>query len=464
MNRLNTLPTLRINPSEKLSLNYRGRTLQGVKGDTVATALHANGVRVFARSLKYHRPRGLYSLDGECSNAMMDVDGIPNQRAETLLLKDGMQVREQNVVGSADRDFMGFMDKLDWMMPAGFYYKTLHKPAWIWPIAMKQVRKAAGLGAISADFEMTGTYTDVFTTVDVCVIGGGAAGMTAALAAAEKGLRVALIESRPWLGGCFEYRAAPYDGGKPLYERARELAAQVEKTPNIRVFVHASVVGTYNNNLVTAFQVGGDGDSFDERYIEVRATGIVVATGCIERPLLFDNNERPGVMQVACAHRMARTYGLLPGTQAVFSVGHDLGLEAAVDLFDLGLKIACVADIREDGQSPELMLALKERKIPVLLGWVAAKAHGCKTVKRVTLATVDGTISRNFDCDLLVASAGLTPVTGPATLAQARTSYDQHTGWFLVTALPEKMTVAGRMTGLGDPLAIEASGRLAGLQ
>ncbi len=169
-------------------------------------------------------------------------------------------------------------------------------------------------------------------------------------------------------------------------------------------------------------------------------------------------------MQVGCAHRMARTYGLLPGVQAVFSVGHDLGLEAAVDLFDLGLKIACVADIREDGQDSALMAALKERNIPVFPGWVATNVHGAKTVKKVSLATVDGTVARDVACDLLVASAGLTPVTGPATLAQGKTSYDPHTGYFLPTALPEGMVVAGRMTGLEDPHAVEASGRLAGLR
>jgi sarcosine oxidase subunit alpha len=138
-------------------------------------------------------------------------------------------------------------------------------------------------------------------------------------------------------------------------------------------------------------------------------------------------------MQVGCAHRMARTYGLLPGSEAVFSVGHDLGLEAAIDLFDLGLKIHCVADIREDGQNPELMLALAERRIPVLKGWVAAKAHGGKHVEKVTLTTVEGTVKRDFTCDLLVASAGLTPVTGPFILAQAKMGYDSHTGYFLPT-------------------------------
>jgi sarcosine oxidase subunit alpha len=464
MNRLNQLPTLRITPSEKLSLNYRGKNVQGVAGDTVATALFANGVRVFARSLKYHRPRGLYSLDGECSNTCMDVNGVPNVRTENTLLKDGMVVKEQNVKGSADRDWLAFIDKLDWMMPAGFYYKTMHKPAAVWPVAMKQIRKAAGIGVISADYQMKGQYDEMFVKAEVTVIGGGAAGMTAALAAAESGQRVVLLESRPHLGGCFDYRVSTTSEGTPLYQRARELARKVEQTVNIRTFRHTSMVGAYNNNLITAFQVGGARDTFTERYIEIRSDSVVVATGCIERPLIFDHNERPGVMQVGCAHRMARTYGLLPGNEAVFSVGHDLGLEAAVDLFDLGLKINCVADIREDGQNPELMLALAERKIPVLKGWVAAKAHGGKKVEKVTLATVEGTVKRQFPCDLLVASAGLTPVTGPFILAQAKMGYDSHTGYFLPTTLPEKMFPAGRLTGVNNPAAIEASGRLAGLK
>jgi sarcosine oxidase subunit alpha len=464
MNRLSQLPTLRIDPSEKRSLSYRGKTYQGIAGDTVATALFANGVRVFARSLKYHRPRGLYSLDGECSNTCMNVDGIPNVRTENTLLQDGMTVKEQNVVGSADWDWLAFMDKLDWMMPAGFYYKTMHKPAAIWPVAMKQIRKAAGLGVIKPNYEMKGKYDELYLKAEVTVIGGGAAGMAAALAAAESGQRVILLESRPQLGGCFDYRVSKNGASIPLHQRSRELAAKVEQTGNIRLFKHTAMVGAYSNNLITAFQIGKAGDAFTERYIEIRSASVVVATGCIERPLLFDNNERPGVMQVGCAHRLARTYGLLPGSEAVFSVGHDLGLEAAADLFDLGMKINCVVDMREDGQNPELLLALADRKIPVLRGWVAAKAHGGKRVNKVTLATVEGTVKRQFACDVLVASAGLTPVTGPFILAQANMGYDNHTGYFLPIDLPERMFPAGRITGINDPDAIEASGRLAGFK
>ncbi|MGD9215488.1 MAG: 2Fe-2S iron-sulfur cluster-binding protein [Desulfobacteraceae bacterium] len=464
MNRLSQLPTLRIDPGEKRSLKYKGKTYQGVAGDTVATALFANGVRVFARSLKYHRPRGLYSLDGECSNTCMDVNGVPNVRTENTLLEDGIVVKAQNVVGSADFDWMAFMDKLDWMMPAGFYYKTMHKPAAVWPLAIKQIRKAAGLGVISSDHEMKGHYDELYLTAEVTVIGAGAAGMAAALAAAESGLRVILLEARPHLGGCFDYRASTDGDGIPLYQKARQLARKVDQTDNIRVFRHTAMVGAYSNNLITAFQVGRQDDPFTERYIEIRSGSVVVATGCIERPLLFDNNERPGVMQVGCAQRLARTYGLLPGKEAVFSVGHDLGLEAAIDLFDLGLKINCVADIREDGQNPELLLALAQRKIPVLKGWVAAKAHGGKQVHKVTLSTVEGTVKRHLPCDLLVASAGLTPVTGPFILAQAKMGFDRLTGYFLPVELPEKMFPAGRLTGINDAAAIEASGCLAGLK
>jgi sarcosine oxidase subunit alpha len=352
---------------------------------------------------------------------------------------------------------------LDWAMPAGFYYRTMHKPARIWPVALKQVRKAAGLGKISANFQMPGTYDEIYPKADVCIIGGGPAGMSAALAAAEHELRVILLESRPWLGGFFDYRKAQNDAGIPLSQSARQMADRLEQNTNVRVFTQTAAVGVYNNNLVTAFQKGLDSDNFDERYLEIRATSVVAATGCIERPLLFENNERPGVMQISCAHRLARTYGLLPGKQAVFSIGHDLGLEAALDLFDLGLEVLCVADIREDGQDPALLEGLAERDIPFLRGWVATRAHGKKILNKVSLATIPGTLQKEFTCDLLVASAGMTPLTGPLSLAQTKLAYDPHTGFFLPQKRPAKVQVAGRLLGLNHPSSIEASGRLAGI-
>jgi len=463
-NRFNHLDTLRIDSSRKVPFIFRGKTYYGLEGDTIATALYANGIRIFTRSLKYHRPRGLYSLDGECSNCCMEVDGIPNVRCENTLLKKGMEVKEQNVKGSLENDMMSFIDKMDWMMPAGFYYKTMHKPAAIWPTAMKQIRKVAGLGKLSPDFKMSGKYDEIFPTADVCVIGGGPAGMSAALSAAAKGLRVLLLESRSVLGGFFEYRLRNYKEGQSYHERAKELAAQVEEAANIRTFTHTSMIGAYNNNLITGFQIGRESDVFDERYIEIRAKSVVVATGCIERPLLFENNERPGVMQAGCALRLAHTYGLLAGSQVVLSVGDDLGLETALSLNDLGLKILCVADIREEGQDEVLVAELEKRHLELLRGSVVTMAHGGKHVNKVTVTSVDGSNGRDIDCNLLVASAGLTPVTSAITVANGRLKYDHHTGFFLPDVMPDKVHVAGRLWGLNNALAIESSGRLAGLQ
>lgn len=464
MKRLENLSTLRLDFKEKKNLTFEGKTYQGFAGDTIATTLFAGGVRLFGRSLKYHRPRGLYSLDGECSNTCMQVDGVPNVRAENTLLKDGMVVKPQNVSGSLENDRLAVIDKLDRFMPAGFYYKTMHKPAAIWPMAMKRIRKTAGMGVIAPDYKMPGKYDEIYPKAEITVIGGGPAGMIAALAAAESGLRVILLESRPHLGGSYDYRVIKNDDGTPLNTRAGELAEQIDQTKNIRVFKHTSMIGAYTNNLITAFQVGSKSDPFTERYIEIRSETVVVATGCIERPLIFEHNERPGVMQVACAHRLARTYGLLPGREAVFSVGHDLGLEAAIDLHDLGLNINCVADIRESGQSPALLAALEKREIMYLKGWVALEAHGKNAVEKITMATLHGDGKRELPCDVLIASAGLTPVTGPMILADAKMAYDGHTGYFLAKELPEKMFQAGSVTGLNAPASIEASGRLAGLK
>ena len=463
MQRLKGLATLKTDPATELSLTYRGRGFKGVKGDSIATALYANGVRIFSRSLKYHRPRGLYSLDGECSNCLMEVDDIPNVRSEVMRLREGMVVKPQNVAGSPEHDFMSFVDKLDRFLPAGFYYHYFHKPYKLWPFFQNRLRKAAGLGRLKPSFRMKGSFDEIYPCTDVCVIGAGPAGMSAALAAADQGLRVILLEARPWAGGFFDYRSTEYSPDVPLYKRARQMADEIGQRENIRFFADTSMMGFYAGNVITAFQTGKESDSFYERYIQISAGSVVVATGCIERPMIFDHNERPGIMQVNCGHRLARTYGLLPGKNAVFSVGDDLGLEAAVDLSDLGLKVMCVADTRLDGQAPHLLEGLEKRNILFLRGWAVSRSHGNRALKSATLCTIDGAMSRKIPCDTLIASAGLTPAAGPLFLAKAKIAYDHFTKFFLPVTLPPRVHAAGRLLGYTDSLSIEASGRLAGL-
>ena len=182
MKRLPSSPTHRIDPERPLAFTYSGRAFSGCAGDSVASALYAGDVRIFSRSIKYHRPRGLYSLDGECSNCLVEIDGQPNLRAETTPLKQGMVVKPQNVLGSAEWDLWGLMDKLDWAMPAGFYYRAFHKPYDMWPFFLNRIRQAAGIGKLNPNWQ-GGSYDHMLLNAEVCVLGGGPAGLSAALAA-----------------------------------------------------------------------------------------------------------------------------------------------------------------------------------------------------------------------------------------------------------------------------------------
>ena len=455
-------PTLRIDPSRRISFRFGMRPVKGFCGDSVATALYGHGVRIFSRSIKFRRPRGLYSLNGESANCLMEIDGRPNETAEMLLLEEGMRVRPQNVRFSLKRDPSGFMDRLDWALPAGFYLNRFHKPSSLRPFFLKRIRRAAGIGRIDPDYRSEAVFDRQYIHTDVCVIGGGPAGMAAALAAAESGVRVVLLESRPWLGGNFDHRTGEFETGVTLHERSRSLADQVESA-SIRRFHQTVAVDLSKEGSALAFRIGGEENLFDRRLLEIRYRSVVIATGCTERPLLFEHNDRPGVMQVDCAYRLARSYGILPGTAAVFSVGHDEGLEAAAGLHDLGMTVRAVADCRAQPGDSKWVQALSERKIPYLSRWHATEAKGKKQVEGVVLR--DQKEGRQaFGCDLLVASAGLSPVTDPLSLAGAEPAYDSKTGFYLPRSLPAGVHMAGRITGLTHAGAVEASGRAAGLR
>ena len=512
-------PTCRVDFSRPLDFTFLGRAVRGYAGDTVASALYAAGVRVFGRSLKYHRPRGLYSLEGESANTYMAIDGTPNECAETTALRAGMSVRAQNVRGDPRTDFFGLIDPFDRLMPAGFYYRLFHRPYALWPLFQNALRRMAGTGVLSpaaggdGDGHEDGRSggrpgparpgpadppdgkrprADRYMNAEVAVVGGGAAGMAAALAAAERGLRVCLFERRPWLGGHLAWRVRE-SGGEPLHRRAETLAGRLRAAGNgqaehgsarhdaaghgsvgqdgagqgsagsVRVFTNSPVTGVWGENLVTGFTIAADDDPFSECHWECRAKAVVVAAGCMDRPLVFNHNDRPGVMQAGAAWRLARTYAVKPGSAAVFSVGDDLSLEAAVDLADLGVEVRGVADARDPGrQDPELIAALEERGIPVLPGWAASRTIGRRRVKACELRPLNAGGSRRFECDLLVANAGTQPRIGALATAKARLAYCTHTHSYQPAELPRGIFAAGSMTGLRDPRAIEASGRLVG--
>ena len=464
MTRLPQSDTQKIDRNSSLSFTWQGRSFEGLAGDSVASALYASGIRIFGRSLKYHRPRGLYSLDGESANTLVNINGQCNVRSETTLLESGVRVKAQNYRGSVEKDQFSFLNLLDGFMPAGFFYRSLHKPYSLWPLASKFIRKMAGTGVLdTSDNWEDKKFTEIYPNADVCVIGGGPAGMKAALAAADCGLRVILLEIRSWLGGNYDWRVRRYEG-ESLHLRAQKLSSLVEAHKNIWIFRQTAVIDLSGSNQVTAFQTGSRDTAYDQRYIHVRPKSVVVATGAIERPMIFEQNELPGIMQVGCAWRLARTYGIMPGKRAVFCVGDDLGLEAANDLSNLGLDVKTIADLRTEGHDPELVRAIEKKGIPFLTGTIALSARGRKQISSVTFSSIDGSNPQTLECDLLVASAGLTPVTGPLNAAGAKMKFDEHTCFFLPESMPPKVHAAGRIMGMNDPVVLENQGRLAGLR
>ncbi|MCG8467756.1 MAG: 2Fe-2S iron-sulfur cluster-binding protein [Gemmatimonadetes bacterium] len=467
MTRLPRSSALRIDTDRRLRFSWCGSARAGYEGDTVASALWSSGVRTFGRSFEYHRPRGLYDLEGEGASQLVSIDGVPNQSAGTTLLREGMAVAAQNVRGDPRSDAFGFLDRLDRWMPAGFYYRVFHRPHAAAHFVHNRMRAMAGLGILDVSTSGDpGRREEIFLNADVAVIGGGAAGMRAALAAAGAGTRVCLFERRPWLGGHLDWRLGleGADGPDSPRARGRALAEHVGSDARIRVFTSAPVTGIWGENLVTGFQRVGAADPFVERHWECRARTIVVATGALERPLVFNHNDRPGVMQADTAWRLARTYGVSPGAVVVFSAGDDLALEAALDLLSLGVDVPAIADSRPEGQDPELVSRIAESGAELLTGWAASQVVGRRVVRGVQLAEIGGSTRREFPCDVVVANAGRQPDIGALSCAGARFRHSTHTGSFELASLPSDVFAAGRVLGLTDSVEIEATGTLAGLE
>ena len=462
MKRLHQPLTNLIDESRKITFEWQKKNFSGFQGDTLATALHASGVKTISRSLKYHRPRGLYSLDGEGVSTMVEVDKLPNTRAETTPIKNGMSAIAQNYKGSLNFDLMGINDKLSHFMSAGFYYRMFHKPAFLWNKVIEPIRNAAGTGKLDIIHDYGKKVEERFLHTDVCVIGGGPAGMMAAVAAAKSGASVIILERRGSLGGFYNWRTAPVNG-LPAVKRAKELAKEIRSTSNITVFENTFVMGIWGERQVTAFQKGTADDPFFEQYIEIMAGAVVSATGCLERPLIFEHNDRPGIMQSDCAHRLVHQYGVLPGEQIVFSTGDNLSLEAAVDLAKLGVNITLVADSRQNGHDPGFVEALNKLNIPFWKNYAVSRVWGKTTIKKAQFTDLKTQASTIVKCDTVVTNAGRSADVRIISTGGAKVRYDKATGFFTPEALPENVFFTGRAKGLEKDRNIEASGYQTGL-
>ncbi len=444
--RLDRRPSELIDRSSTLHFTFGGRRVAAHPGDTIASALYASGVRVFSRSFKYHRPRGLLCVAGHCPNCLVTVDGAPNVRACTEPAREGMVVRHQNAWPSLDRDALSVLDRLDRLMPVGFYYKALHKPRFAWRLAAPVISRLGGLGSVSSDGTPDTRYHHASRHADIAVVGGGAAGMAAALEAASAGVDVVLVDDQATLGG--QLRGDPGHG-----DEVAALADEVSANRRIEVLDDATAFGLYEGNLLAVHR----GDTV----LKLRARQIIVATGAYETPTTFDRNDLPGIMLSTGAQRLARLYGVTPGSRAVVVTSGDRGYRDAEELLDAGVEIAAVADSRGMTASAQPAAeALLARGVEVLPGHVPARGEGKKRVDGIVVARLaDGrpsTEERRFDCDLVAMSGGLSPAASLLYQAGAASRYEESLAKIVPADLPDGVRAAGAVVGASDlPTALE---------
>ncbi len=392
-----------------ISFEFCGGKVTARDGDTVASALYRSGQRVFTRSFKYHRPRGLLCLSGKCPNCLMNVDGVPNVRACITPLRDGMRVRHQNAFPSLKHDWLSIVQWFDWLMPVGWYYKVMTNPK-VWRVAEPFIRRVAGLGDPPTLGNEDAAYEHCYRHADVAVIGGGPAGLHATADLARCGERVILIDDQPALGGHLRYQK----GSGAL---AADLIARVTAFPNVEMLENSYCFGLYEGRLLGIVQPRPHPGAI-ERLIHLRAQRIVVATGAYEAPLLFPNNDLVGVMLSTAVQRLIHIHGIMPGKRAVVIARDDRGEEVASDLEAAGTRVSATIP-------PEAVIA----------------AIGRSKVKGVQ--TKDG----NLACDLLVACGPRVPDSGLLRQAGAELEWDAARGAFIPVNLPEFVTAAGEVTG-----------------
>jgi sarcosine oxidase subunit alpha len=420
-----------------VAFRFERRTIEAFEGDTVGSALAAAGVTITSRSVTYHRPRGLFCMTGACPNCLMPIDGIPNVRACTEPVREGMRVERQNAWPSATHDARGWLDTFSFLLPPGFRSKVFHRPRWAWPFVEPFVRSKAGLGKVPSEPDRH-RRRRIDLHPDVVVIGAGVAGLAAAAEAAEAGVSVVLLEQGREAGG---HLLGEVSTGTRLGLTRHALEAGVRFLPETSAF------GVFGGMLVAA--AGPDA------LYRIRARRVIFATGAVEQTAVFPGNDLPGVMLSSAVRLLLHRYGVRPGDRAVVLTGDNTGYDTAWALKDAGASVTMV-DLRSEGGWPE--------GFPVFSGSTILAAHGRKRVARVTVGVPGERFGQRVACDLVVVSGTHGPSTNLLAQAGARLSFDVVSQSFLPVELPPQVHAVGAVAGARTRESAIAQGRIAGLE
>ena len=465
--RLDPSPIELIDRSKRIEFEFNGRPVHAYEGDTIGSALYASGVRIFSRSFKYHRVRGMLCVSGNCPNCLMTVDGVPNVRVCVRRVEQGMKVKGQNAWPGLERDLFSVIDRFRWALPVGFYYKGLYRPRALWNFSASLIRRLAGLGSINLDADDDRAENRSYAHADVAVVGGGVAGMSAALEAAGNGARVTLVDDQPSIGGKLRFGSRHQlvdlgeDTGLAAPEAAHLLASRIAEHDRIDVLSDSTVFGHYEGNLLGVRTPAG--------IVHLRGRHVVVATGAQEVPLTFERNDLSGVMLSTGVRRLINLYGVRPGNSALVVTTNDEAYYVALDMLEAGMRIVALADTRpEFRRDLEAADTLRSRGVLILPNYTMVRAEGTRMVIGGFVAEMgpNGVTGneRQFDCDTIAMSGGFQPSSALLHQAGATFMRDFDVDADIPVELPESVHAAGDVTAIHDPTVSALQGRLAGLE
>ncbi|MFT4182561.1 MAG: sarcosine oxidase subunit alpha, partial [Rhizobium sp.] len=447
---------------------FDGKSYTALDGDTVASALLANGVHLVGRSFKYHRPRGILSAGAEEPNALLDISRDaarrqPNVRASVQEVFDGMKAQSQNRWPSLAFDIGGINNALSPFFAAGFYYKTFMWPKAAWKhIYEPFIRRAAGLGVAPTE-EDPDHYASRYAHCDVLVVGAGVAGLAAALAAAEAGAKVILCDEQAEAGGALRFDTGVKIDGTEGYAWAQGVVAKLSAMDNVQVLTRTTAFGYYNHNFiglaerVTDHLAKPGHDLPRERLWQVRAKRVILATGAIERHMVFPNNDRPGIMLASAARTYLNHYGVAVGAKIGVYTAHDSAYEAAFDLKRAGVSIAVIVDSRvRPGEA--VAAEAKRLGIEVLSDYAVIDTAGKLRVSSITVARNGSRASRKIAVDALLVSAGWTPSVHLFSQSRGKLKFETEKQRFLPGTYVQDCLSVGACNGTdGLQAAIEES-------
>ena len=437
-----------IDRSRSLRFRFDGRDYTGFHGDTLASALLANGVKITARSFKYHRARGIMGAGVEEPATLVELLGdlaSANRSATTVVLTEGLEARSVNAWPSARFDLGAVNQMIARIIPAGFYYKTFKWPNW--HLYEPAIRRAAGL-ANAPRIPPDRAYEARHAHADLLIAGAGPAGLMAALVAGRAGARVFIADEGTEAGGALLQRRLMI-AGKPARDWVADVLTELAAMPNVTHLQNATVWAYREHNLLLVHERTPANPALEGRNWKVRAGRVITATGAIERMMVFEGNDRPGVMLASAAQAYVNRWAVRPGSRAVVFTNNDSAYTAAADLAAAGVEIAAIADSRK--QVPGHALAAVPG-IEVLKGEAIRKVHGARGVRAVTVGT------RRVACDLLAVSGGWNPCVHLYSQSRSAIGWDAEISTFVPGRADQPVLAAGAANGRMELGAVLADG------